>query len=46
LNCIDIDECEKNIHNCSHFCLNQHGTHYCKCPEGLLSLSLNHIRSK
>ncbi|EDW93799.2 multiple epidermal growth factor-like domains protein 6 [Drosophila yakuba] len=32
--CQDIDECEKNLHHCSHICSNKWGGYLCSCPRG------------
>lgn len=34
--CVDIDECARRIHDCSHACVNSPGSFYCECPSGLL----------
>lgn len=34
--CVDIDECARRIHDCSHTCINSPGSFSCECPTGLL----------
>lgn len=34
--CVDIDECARHIHDCSHTCVNTPGAFYCDCPGGLV----------
>lgn len=34
--CVDIDECKRRIHDCSHTCINTPGSYYCECPNGFL----------
>ncbi|CAN8006554.1 unnamed protein product [Ixodes hexagonus] len=31
----DVDECLEGNHNCSHKCVNTHGSYACSCPPGL-----------
>lgn len=33
--CLDINECTKKVHECSHECINTRGSYKCSCPEGL-----------
>lgn len=33
--CLDINECSKKTHECSHDCVNTRGSYKCMCPEGL-----------
>ncbi|XP_076446162.1 uncharacterized protein LOC143283746 [Babylonia areolata] len=32
--CTDVDECEEELLNCSHTCVNTPGSAYCACPDG------------
>jgi fibulin 1/2 len=32
--CVDIDECNVNIHGCAHKCLKAHGFYNCSCDSG------------
>ncbi|XP_032240944.2 tolloid-like protein 1 [Nematostella vectensis] len=34
VNCIDIDECERDNGGCSHNCTNTYGDYFCSCPQG------------
>ncbi|KAK8788449.1 hypothetical protein V5799_021775, partial [Amblyomma americanum] len=31
----DVDECLTGRHNCSHICVNEHGSYKCSCPQGM-----------
>ena len=31
---LDFDECSGGLHNCSHVCVNTHGSHLCDCRQG------------
>ena len=31
---VDFDECSGGLHNCSHVCVNTHGSHRCDCRQG------------
>ena len=33
--CLDINECTKKTHECSHECINTRGSYKCKCPDGM-----------
>lgn len=33
--CVDIDECARRTHDCSHACVNSPGTYHCGCPDEL-----------
>lgn len=33
--CLDINECSKNVHQCSHLCVNTRGSYKCSCPDGM-----------
>lgn len=33
--CVDVDECEHGLHQCSHSCHNTVGSFKCSCPHGL-----------
>ncbi|KAH9488616.1 hypothetical protein Btru_061289 [Bulinus truncatus] len=33
-NCVDINECQENIHNCQHVCINEIPSFICACWEG------------
>lgn len=34
--CVDINECVRKAHDCSHNCVNTPGSFYCDCPKGYL----------
>lgn len=31
---IDVDECQEDLHNCSHNCSNTEGSYQCTCQDG------------
>lgn len=33
---LDIDECDKNISNCTQNCVNTIGSYYCDCDNGYI----------
>ena len=34
LRCVDIDECEQEVHDCDHACINTVGSFSCSCRDG------------
>ena len=34
LHCVDINECEEEVHNCAHICINTIGSFSCSCRDG------------
>uniref|UniRef100_A0A182VQ07 Uncharacterized protein n=1 Tax=Anopheles minimus TaxID=112268 RepID=A0A182VQ07_9DIPT len=36
MQCVDINECRENTHECSHYCTNLPGSYECFCPERYL----------
>ena len=34
--CIDVDECEEDLHVCSDICINILGSYICDCPLGFV----------
>lgn len=33
--CLDLNECTKKLHGCTHDCVNTRGSYKCKCPDGM-----------
>uniref|UniRef100_A0A6B2E6L7 Putative cell adhesion molecule n=1 Tax=Phlebotomus kandelakii TaxID=1109342 RepID=A0A6B2E6L7_9DIPT len=34
--CLDINECTRGSHKCSHECINTRGSYECRCPKGMV----------